>query len=132
MRPNLFSPSFNSHRVIGPGIVSRSLRLDKVLQDPRLSVKVITGPVERCTPFLSGHSTPDTIAEKVKASYESGCRRIDGAIKGYGGCPMAKDDLTGNMATEIMLQYFSKNNIASGIDDVEFGNSVEMAASVFG
>lgn len=77
------------------------------------------------------HSTPDTIAEKVKASYESGCRRIDGAIKGYGGCPMAKDDLTGNMATEIMLQYFSNNNISTGVDDSEFRNSVEMAASVF-
>lgn len=77
------------------------------------------------------HSTPDTIAEKVKASYESGCRRIDGAIKGYGGCPMAKDDLTGNMATEIMLSYFSNNNISTGVDDSEFRNSVEMAASVF-
>jgi hydroxymethylglutaryl-CoA lyase len=52
------------------------------------------------------HTTPDTWLEKIDAAYEAGCRRYDGAIMGYGGCPMAKDDLTGNMATENILQYF--------------------------
>jgi hydroxymethylglutaryl-CoA lyase len=52
------------------------------------------------------HTTPDTWLEKIDAAYKAGCRRYDGAIMGFGGCPMAKDDLTGNMATENILQYF--------------------------
>jgi hydroxymethylglutaryl-CoA lyase len=77
------------------------------------------------------HSTPDTIQEKVKAAFESGCRRMDGAIKGFGGCPMAKDDLTGNMATEIMLGYFDSYEIETGLNMDEFKVAVEMSNSVF-
>lgn len=57
------------------------------------------------------HSTPDKVEEKIKAAYEAGCRRFDGAIKGFGGCPMAKDELTGNMPTEALLSYFDRNDI---------------------
>lgn len=78
------------------------------------------------------HSTPHTIAEKVKASYEAGCRRIDGAIKGFGGCPMAKDDLTGNMATETMLSWLGENKVETGLDKDEFGKAMELSTSVFG
>jgi hydroxymethylglutaryl-CoA lyase len=46
------------------------------------------------------HTTPDKWFEKIDAAYHAGCRRYDGAIQGFGGCPMAKDDLTGNMPTE--------------------------------
>ena len=77
------------------------------------------------------HSTPDTIEEKVAAAYESGCRRIDGAIKGYGGCPMAKDDLTGNMATEKMLKYFASNEVETGLDMTAFAKALEQSVSVF-
>lgn len=77
------------------------------------------------------HSTPDTILEKVAAAYESGCRRMDGAIKGYGGCPMAKDDLTGNMATEKMLEYFDSNDIDTGLDMHAFTKSLKQSSSVF-
>lgn len=77
------------------------------------------------------HTTPDMIQEKVKATYESGCRRMDGAIKGFGGCPMAKDDLTGNMATEIMLGYFDSYEIETGLNMDEFKVAVEMSNSVF-
>ncbi|WP_370089717.1 hydroxymethylglutaryl-CoA lyase [Ekhidna sp.] len=78
------------------------------------------------------HSTPDTIKEKVKAAYEAGCRRMDGAIKGFGGCPMAKDDLTGNMATEVMLEWLDTNRIHAGVNKEEFKKSLEIALSVFG
>lgn len=78
------------------------------------------------------HSTPDTIKEKVKAAYEAGCRRMDGAIKGFGGCPMAKDDLTGNMATEVMLSWLNENNVETGINKEEFEGAMNMAPSVFG
>lgn len=77
------------------------------------------------------HSTPDTIYDKVEAAYTSGCRRFDGAIKGLGGCPMAKDDLTGNMATEVMLDYFTKNNINHSVDMTGFTKSLAEAQTVF-
>ncbi len=67
---------------------------------------------------------------KIKAAYESGCRRFDGALKGYGGCPMAKDDLTGNMPTENVVFYFTgKKEI-----DLEMSalyNAIEMAERIF-
>jgi hydroxymethylglutaryl-CoA lyase len=79
------------------------------------------------------HTTPDTWREKVEAAYLSGCRRFDGAIKGYGGCPMAKDDLTGNMPTEKMLTYFSKNTEEIlNIEEDKFAESVEIASEIFG
>ena len=55
------------------------------------------------------HTTPEKWFEKIDAAYNSGCRRFDGAIQGFGGCPMAKDDLTGNMPTEKLLSYFTTN-----------------------
>lgn len=62
------------------------------------------------------HTTPDTWLEKIDAAFLAGCHRFDGAIMGFGGCPMAADDLTGNMATENMLQYFENKNEVHGLD----------------
>lgn len=56
------------------------------------------------------HTTPDSWLPKIEAAYKSGCRRFDGALKGFGGCPMAADKLTGNMPTENMISYFSALN----------------------
>ena len=77
------------------------------------------------------HTTPDTWEEKVYAAYMSGCRRFDSAIKGYGGCPMAADKLTGNMPTENLLSYFKKNNIHTGIDENAFSEAMKVAANTF-
>jgi len=77
------------------------------------------------------HTTPTTWQEKVEAAYDNGCRRFDGAIKGFGGCPMAKDDLTGNMPTENMVDYFIKNNINTGINKAAFDESLLKATQVF-
>ena len=77
------------------------------------------------------HTTPDTWKEKVEAAYQNGCRRFDGAIKGFGGCPMAKDDLTGNMPTENMVAYFNERGIDNGINIEEFKNSLIRATKVF-
>ncbi|MDG1295888.1 MAG: hydroxymethylglutaryl-CoA lyase [Saprospiraceae bacterium] len=60
------------------------------------------------------HTKPNEWEPKIHAAYENGCRRFDGAFKGYGGCPMAKDDLTGNMPTEHILNYFNKLNLLEG------------------
>jgi hydroxymethylglutaryl-CoA lyase len=77
------------------------------------------------------HTTPDTWEEKVHAAYTSGCRRFDSAIKGYGGCPMATDKLTGNMPTENVLSYLNKNKITSGIDEQAFAEATRMAGLTF-
>lgn len=77
------------------------------------------------------HTTPDTFAEKVRATVESGCYRLDGAIKGFGGCPMAKDDLTGNMPTERMVDWLEKNGYPTGLDLNAFDTSVQLSARVF-
>ncbi len=77
------------------------------------------------------HTAPHNWKEKVEAAYESGCRRFDGAIKGYGGCPMAKDDLTGNMPTEHMVYYFKKQGIDLGLDENAFFLSLEEAQQLF-
>jgi hydroxymethylglutaryl-CoA lyase len=77
------------------------------------------------------HTKPDGAKELVNAAYSAGCRRFDGAIKGFGGCPMAKDDLTGNMPTEIMLDWFNENEIITGIEPTLFKKAYLEANSVF-
>lgn len=77
------------------------------------------------------HTTPDTWFEKVNAAYKAGCRRFDGAIKGFGGCPMAKDDLTGNMPTEKMLSYFTSNKIDTNCHAISFESAYNEALKIF-
>ena len=77
------------------------------------------------------HTQPHNWREKIQSAWESGCRRYDGAIKGYGGCPMAKDDLTGNMATENMIYYFDEITADLPIDRSAFGRSMALAVEVF-
>jgi len=78
------------------------------------------------------HTQPDTAWEKIEAAYASGCRRIDGALKGYGGCPMAKDDLTGNMATEVIVRYLEHEKVDHGLNIEAFEAALERSAGVFG
>jgi hydroxymethylglutaryl-CoA lyase len=78
------------------------------------------------------HSNPNTATEKVLAAYQAGCTRFDGAIKGYGGCPMAKDDLTGNIATETMIDYFVNQKLDLGLDLDVFGESLSLSDEIFG
>jgi hydroxymethylglutaryl-CoA lyase len=77
------------------------------------------------------HTQPYNWQEKVESAFQNGCRRFDGAIKGYGGCPMAKDELTGNMATENMVGYFDKIGENLEIDHYAFEESLKKAAEVF-
>lgn len=77
------------------------------------------------------HTTPQSWQEKIDAAYQHGCLRFDGAIRGYGGCPMAKDDLTGNMPMENLFHYFEHKQLPTGIDRAAFQGVYEMAAQVF-
>ncbi len=77
------------------------------------------------------HTTPTTWHEKVDAAYQVGCRRFDGAIQGFGGCPMAKDELTGNMPTEKMVSYFNTVKADSGVNAMHFESSYNEASKIF-
>ena len=76
------------------------------------------------------HTTPSTWFEKIDAAYKAGCHRFDGAIQGFGGCPMAKDELTGNMPTEKLLSYFTsqKNN---PLNALSFESAYNEASKIF-
>ena len=77
------------------------------------------------------HTTPEQWHEKVDAAYKAGCRRFDGAIQGFGGCPMAKDELTGNMPTEKMFSYFTSKKADSNINAMVFEASYNRATELF-
>jgi hydroxymethylglutaryl-CoA lyase len=78
------------------------------------------------------HTTPDKWFEKIDAAYQAGCRRYDGAIQGFGGCPMAKDDLTGNMPTEKLLSYFTTQKENTNTSPMSFESSYNEASKLFG
>lgn len=77
------------------------------------------------------HTTPTKWHEKVDAAYKSGCRRFDGAVQGFGGCPMAKDELTGNMPTEKMLSYFTTEKASTNVNWMVFEAAFNKATELF-
>ena len=77
------------------------------------------------------HTTPTTWFEKVNAAFNAGCLRFDGAIRGYGGCPMAKDELTGNMPTEKLLTYFNQQKAVTNINAMSFESAYNEALKIF-
>lgn len=76
------------------------------------------------------HTTPSSWHEKVDAAYKAGCRRFDGAIQGFGGCPMAKDELTGNMPTEKLLSYFTSKQ-CNPLNALSFESAYNEATKIF-
>ena len=78
------------------------------------------------------HTTPDKWFEKIDAAYHAGCRRFDGAIQGLGGCPMAKDELTGNMPTEKLLSYFTTKRENTHASPMSFESAYNEATKLFG
>lgn len=78
------------------------------------------------------HTTPDKWHEKVDAAFKAGCTRFDGAIQGFGGCPMAKDDLTGNMQTEKLLSYFTAQKADTNLSAMSFESAYNEASKLFG
>ena len=77
------------------------------------------------------HTTPGTWYEKTDAAFTAGCRRFDSAVKGYGGCPMAKDELTGNMPTEKLITYMAKHKVKTHINAMAFESAYNTALEVF-
>ncbi len=77
------------------------------------------------------HTHPNQWFEKVDAAFKAGCFRFDGAIKGFGGCPMAKDELTGNMPTEKLLSYFTAEKVHTNLNPLSFESAYNEALCVF-
>ena len=69
--------------------------------------------------------------EKLKAAVDAGCQRFDGALKGIGGCPMAQDDLVGNMNTELIISYLEEKNLLTGLNKEALQKSLELASEIF-
>ena len=77
------------------------------------------------------HTQPQNAFLKIKAAYDAGCIRFDGAIKGFGGCPMAADDLTGNLPTEKLLSFFNQQNTPLNINPIQFEYAYNQALNIF-
>jgi hydroxymethylglutaryl-CoA lyase len=77
------------------------------------------------------HTRPENWREKIEAAYAHGCKRFDAALKGFGGCPMAKDDLTGNMPTENLLAFFTEKGEDLRLDRPAFDQAMQIAADLF-
>ena len=77
------------------------------------------------------HSTPDNWQDKLDAAVKAGCKRFDGALKGIGGCPMANDELVGNMDSERMIEYFRERNLLPEMDPAILRECTQMATQLF-
>lgn len=77
------------------------------------------------------HSTPLTRLEKIEAAYKAGCKRFDSALKGFGGCPMAADDLTGNMATEDLIAYLHSKGEDLNLNMEKWNEAMVLSSKVF-
>ncbi|MEK6780660.1 MAG: hydroxymethylglutaryl-CoA lyase [Bacteroidota bacterium] len=77
------------------------------------------------------HSNPSTAEEKIEAAFKAGCYRFDGALKGFGGCPMAADELVGNLATETIISWLKKNGNSPVLNEDAFNKALTMADSFF-
>jgi hydroxymethylglutaryl-CoA lyase len=77
------------------------------------------------------HSRPNNWKEKLDAAINAGCKRFDGALKGIGGCPMANDELVGNMNTELMIGYFKEKKLLNDLNEKALAESLELASEIF-
>ena len=77
------------------------------------------------------HSSPANWKDKLEAAVDAGCTRFDGALKGIGGCPMAGDDLVGNMNTELMISYLEENKLIKGLNKDALQKSLKLVSEIF-
>ncbi len=77
------------------------------------------------------HTTATNYKDKLQAALRAGCSRFDGALKGIGGCPMAQDDLVGNMPTEKMINFFEDQQVSISINKQALAESMAIASEIF-
>ena len=121
-------------KLIGEGIEIISLSDTVGLAAPFQVASLVGKVVTKFPQIETGvhlHSTNKNWKEKVDAALENGCLRFDGALKGIGGCPMANDELVGNMNSEIMIPYFKELGFLQKINEKELLKAAEMASKIF-
>jgi hydroxymethylglutaryl-CoA lyase len=122
------------NKLVGSGIQIISLA-DTVGLATSDQVRLITETLIKALPHteigVHLHSTSLNWKQKLDAALEAGCKRFDGALKGIGGCPMANDDLVGNMDSELMIPYFQQQHLLKPIDEDALFKSSVMASSIF-
>lgn len=104
------------------------------VSEPQIISRLFFSLVKEYPEFEIGahlHTTPETWKEKLDAAFKNGCKRFDGAMLGYGGCPMAADDLTGNMATENLVAYFWEQGVDLSLDHELFKKARAEAGKIF-
>jgi hydroxymethylglutaryl-CoA lyase len=121
-------------QMIGMGVKILSLSDTIGTSNPASITHLFSGLIKAFPAVEFGahlHTTLDTWHEKVLAAYNAGCRRFDGAIKGFGGCPMATDELTGNMPTEKLLTFIQEKKLKNDLDLLAFESSYNEALKTF-
>lgn len=138
---NLYEDEYNENivlgwidKLVGEGIQIISLADTVGIATPS-QVSSVTGKVIASFPQIETgvhlHSANTHWQQKIDAALEEGCMRFDGALKGIGGCPMADDELVGNMDSELMIPYFTKLGYLKEIDANALGESIRLASEIF-
>ncbi|HXS55613.1 MAG TPA: hydroxymethylglutaryl-CoA lyase [Hanamia sp.] len=121
-------------KIVGEGISIISLADTVGLADPLQISSVVKKVMVQFPDIETGvhlHSTNTNWQQKVDAALQNGCMRFDGALKGFGGCPFAEDELVGNMNTELMIPYFKQLGFLENIDESELFKASKIAAEIF-
>ena len=122
------------NKIVGLGIQTISLADTVGVAKPEQVYSITRYLVEKLPQIEIGvhlHSRPDNWKEKLDAAISAGCRRFDGALKGFGGCPMANDDLVGNMRTEWMIDYFKTKGLMGDLNKNALERSLQLASEIF-
>lgn len=123
-----------AEQLVRRGVKILSLADTMGVSTPEKIKEILPGLLSRFPEIEIGvhlHSTPTTRLEKIEAAYDSGCVRFDSALKGFGGCPMAADNLTGNLATEELLSFFESKNINLHLDMAKWQQAMAFSEKIF-
>lgn len=121
-------------KLVGEGIAIISLADTVGLANPLQVSSIVNKVISQFPDLETGvhlHSTNFNWKQKIDAALENGCMRFDGALKGYGGCPFAEDELVGNMNTELMIPYFKQLGFLENINETELLKASKMASEIF-
>lgn len=121
-------------KIVSLGIKTISLADTVGLATPEQVSKALTALIPAYSAVNFGvhlHSTAENVSSKLKAALDAGCTRFDGALKGIGGCPMAQDDLVGNMPTELMISYFEAQGLPLNLNKEALQHCMQLANEIF-
>jgi hydroxymethylglutaryl-CoA lyase len=134
---DVFNPEIVAHwaeKMNGLGIKIIALSDTVGLADNQIITKLFTSLIPQYPAIEFGshfHATNENWQMKIQTAFEAGCRRFDGAIGGFGGCPMAEDELVGNINTQNMIQFFENQGVELSLNENEFVKAVHMSQSIF-